>query len=216
MVTDPEKCGLPRVLDSIEVSCKTRHNIKLLAHLLYDTACGLKSPGGGKQRLLEQKVPASYLALEDLVAAVASELKSRGRDPVLNQEQYEETVAAELEKRFSVRFRDAAELSQATKFLHENGLLLHYDDATLRDLYFLDPQWLCDVLSHVVTVREINPFARNGVMALEDLRHVFKSSAAVSVSAKSYIVNLLNKFEVGYAFGIDFIQQEDLTDTFSN
>ena len=26
------------------------------------------------------------------------------------------------------------------QFLHENGLLLHYDDATLRDLYFLDPQ----------------------------------------------------------------------------
>ena len=51
---------------------------------------------------------------------------------------------------------------QATKFLHENGLLLHYDDATLRDLYFLDPQWLCDILSHVVTIREINPFAKNG------------------------------------------------------
>ena len=31
-------------------------------------------------------------------------------------------------------------LKQATKFLHENGLMLHYDDATLRDLYFLDPQ----------------------------------------------------------------------------
>ena len=37
-VTDPEKCGLPRVLDSVEVSCKTRENMRLLAHLLYDTA----------------------------------------------------------------------------------------------------------------------------------------------------------------------------------
>ena len=42
--------------------------------------------------------------------------------------------------RFGLKFRDEAELSQATKFLHENGLMLHYDDATLRDLYFLDPQ----------------------------------------------------------------------------
>jgi hypothetical protein len=52
------------------------------------------------------------------------------------------------------------------------------------------------MLSHVVTIREINPFARNGLMRLEDLRHVFKSSSAVSLTAKSYIVNLLNKFEV--------------------
>ena len=44
-------------------------------------------------------------------------------------------------------------LQQATSFLHDNGVLLHYDDATLRDLYFLDPQWLCDMLSHVVTIR---------------------------------------------------------------
>ena len=34
-------------------------------------------------------------------------------------------------------------------------------------------------------------------MLLDDLKHVFKTSAAVSLSAKSYIVNLLNKFEVG-------------------
>lgn len=52
------------------------------------------------------------------------------------------------------------------------------------------------MLSHVVTIREINPFARNGLMRLEDLRHVFKSSTSVSLTAKSYIVNLLNKFEV--------------------
>ena len=51
---------------------------------------------------------------------------------------------------------------QATAFLHENGVMLHYEDATLKDLYFLDPQWLCDMLAHVVTIREINPFAPNG------------------------------------------------------
>ncbi len=194
-ITDPEKCGLPKVLETIEVSCKSRHNMRLLANLLYDTAASLRSPGS-KARLLEQKIPASYLALEDLVGGLAYDLKAKARDPVLSQEQYEETVTSELERRFSLRFRDAAELSQATKFLHENGVLLHYDDATLRDLYFLDPQWLCDILSHVVTIREINPFAKNGIMRLEDLRHVFKSSSAISVSAKSYIVNLLNKFEV--------------------
>ena len=44
-ITDPEKFGLPRVLDSVEVSCKTRQNVRLLANLLYDTAFSLRSPG---------------------------------------------------------------------------------------------------------------------------------------------------------------------------
>jgi hypothetical protein len=48
-----------------------------------------------------------------------------------------------------------------------SGVLLHYDDATLKDLYFLDPQWLCDMLAHVVTIREINPFARTGEHKME-------------------------------------------------
>lgn len=48
------------------------------------------------------------------------------------------------------------------KRYHVLGVLLHYDDATLKELYFVRPQWLCDILAHVVTVREVNPFASNG------------------------------------------------------
>lgn len=48
------------------------------------------------------------------------------------------------------------------------------------------------MLAHVVTIREINPFARSGVMKLEDLQIVLRSST----STREYIVNLLNKFEV--------------------
>lgn len=92
--------------------------------------------------------------------------------------------------------RDWSELNQATMFLHDNGVLLHYDDSTLRELYFLDPQWLCDMLAHVVTVREINPFARTGIMKLADLQHVFKSSCLGAANNRGYIVSLLNKFEV--------------------
>lgn len=42
------------------------------------------------------------------------------------------------------------------------GVLLHYDDVTLQDIYFLDPQWLCDILANVVTIREINSLAKAG------------------------------------------------------
>ncbi|KAJ8942684.1 hypothetical protein NQ314_010008 [Rhamnusium bicolor] len=116
-IVDAEKCGLPRVLDTIEISCKTRHNVKLLCNLIYDTVFSLRPPGS-KELLLEQKVPATYLALEDVVNYVATER------------------------------------------------------------------------------REINPFARTGVMKLDDLKHIFKASNIGPMDTRGYIVNLLNKFEV--------------------
>lgn len=65
-------------------------------------------------------------------------------------------------KRMSIRFRDDTEILQASQFLHENGVLIHYNDVALSDIFFLDPQWLCDILATVVTIREINPFAAKG------------------------------------------------------
>uniref|UniRef100_A0A8D9E2H8 non-specific serine/threonine protein kinase n=1 Tax=Cacopsylla melanoneura TaxID=428564 RepID=A0A8D9E2H8_9HEMI len=194
-IVDAEKCGLPKVLDTIEISCKTRHNIKLLCNLIYDTVFSLRPPGS-KELLLEQKIPASYLALEDVVSYLAAERRTNSLDPVLSGEQYRSMVTSEMSARCQKTFRDAAELHQATLFLHDNGVLLHYDDVTLRDLYFLDPQWLCDMLAHVVTIREINPFARSGLMQLSDLSLVFKNTKIGSLDTKGYIVNLLNKFEV--------------------
>ncbi len=93
---------------------------------------------------------------------MADSRKNKGKDPVITGDQYRRAAQEEMQKRFKKHFRDLAELNQATAFLHENGLLLHYEDATLKELYFLDPQWLCDILAHVITIREINPFAKNG------------------------------------------------------
>lgn len=44
-VVDAEKCGLPRVVDTIEISCRTRHNVRLLCNLIYDAVFSLKLPG---------------------------------------------------------------------------------------------------------------------------------------------------------------------------
>jgi len=45
------------------------------------------------------------------------------------------------------------------------GTMLHYEDTVLNDFYFVDPQWLCDMLAHIVTVRQINPFVVDGTQA---------------------------------------------------
>ena len=43
-----------------------------------------------------------------------------------------------------------------------SGILLHYEDNQLSDLYFIDPQWLCTMLAKVITIQEKNPYQKNG------------------------------------------------------
>lgn len=158
-------------------------------------AFSLRSPGS-KELLLHQKVPSTYLALEDVIGNISMQLRQNSIDPVLNFDNFREMVAHEMLLQNHRGFRDNAELNQATMFLHDNGVILHYDDATLRDFYFVDPQWLCDILAHVITIREINPFAKHGIMKLDDLQHIFKKSHMLKSNQNGYIINLLNKFEV--------------------
>ena len=120
-------------------------------------------------KLLEQKVPLSYIRLQDVIAKLADERRKEDKDPVLYGNQYKHLVIEKMEQLYQSSFQDVTELTQATQFLHENGILLHYDDVNLQDYYFLDPQWLCDILASVVTIREINSLAKSGQRAFSNV-----------------------------------------------
>lgn len=67
---------------------------------------------GSKERLLEQRIPATYLALEDVIGVLVAEQKNNGRDPVLSSDQYKADVTHIMSSRFRMSFRDTAELNQ--------------------------------------------------------------------------------------------------------
>ena len=75
-----------------------------------------------------------------------------------------------LSKCFTDSFRVLLNLLfQAINFLHECGVLLHYNDVQtkLSDLYFLDPEWLCMLMGQIITVKQINAFiSKDGVSSL--------------------------------------------------
>ena len=62
------------------------------------------------------------------------------------------------------------ELHEATTFLHNNGILRHFDKSTrVGDIYFLDPQWLCSNLTKVVTIRQDIPSHKNGTIDCDNV-----------------------------------------------
>ena len=121
---------------------------------IYDIAMSLspserkgRAAKAGGQTLLDQPVPAKYIKLEEEMHILRRYFRENSKTPVMNAQE------------FSNRTRDiiseAADLQYAVTYLHENGVLLHYNTPTLEHLYFVDPQWLVDMLAHIVTVEEV-------------------------------------------------------------
>lgn len=53
---------------------------------------------------------------------------------------------------------------------------MHFSDASrwTNNLYFIEPQWLCQMMARVVTVREINPYiTEQGVLSAENASRLF-------------------------------------------
>ncbi|XP_065648792.1 leucine-rich repeat serine/threonine-protein kinase 1 isoform X2 [Hydra vulgaris] len=188
--------GLPRVEDVIDVSCTKDDNIQELRDLIYRTAMNIK--GHGKEaeyKLLDQPIPASYIAVEKAVSAIVLEMKDT--IPVLNAEDFRSKVYEQLIIQKTELKNGNEELNQAVRFLHDYGTLLHFDDPNLSDLYFINPQWLCDMLAHIITVKSVNPCIKNGLLKISDLKNqIFRGDCLFPSSMIPKYVELLNKFDV--------------------
>ncbi|XP_064627387.1 leucine-rich repeat serine/threonine-protein kinase 1-like [Lineus longissimus] len=192
--------GLPRVLEHIEISNTKRfgNNIDKLADLIFKVATGLDDPSS-KRPFVKQEIPHRYLDLEDVVTELALEKRKKGEGPVLTTKHYNYEVMEKMRRVKQQTFASHNELAQATQFLHENGVLLHYDDPTLQHLYFLEPQWLCDMLTCVLE-NEDPSTPRNGQIRIGELKHRFRNSPYKHKEVEQYIIDLMNKFELGLQY----------------
>ena len=110
-------------------------------------------------------VPSNYLTLAEIVEEESKRVKSAGEKfPVMQHHRLEQLMKTRG------LFFSKEELQQAIRFLHDTGIVLHYTDvhSKLSDLYFLDPEWLCQLMGRIISIPEVNPVlrARQGVSCL--------------------------------------------------
>ena len=93
-------------------------------------------------------------------------------------------------------------MSAAAQFLHDNGILLHYNDHLrgLNNLYFIDPVWLADMLAEVVTVPEKNSFVHNGILKESNVAFIFRDNRRFP---SKFFQQYLQLLEVGIEFTVD-------------
>uniref|UniRef100_A0AC35F4B2 Non-specific serine/threonine protein kinase n=1 Tax=Panagrolaimus sp. PS1159 TaxID=55785 RepID=A0AC35F4B2_9BILA len=154
-IPDSDKKGLPRVIASLFVSLKSKHNIRSLCNLLYQTAAELKT-SGRKQKLLTQKIPSIYLALEVITVTLTDELRAKSSEPIMKFNDFWIYASGRIGEEFGRPFRDQMEFRQACIFLHENGVIVYFDDSALGEFCFLDPPWLYSALASIISSKSSN------------------------------------------------------------
>ena len=165
-------------------------NVTKLKDYIYNAAAEYKVKG---QCVMGQLIPSSYHALDDKLSKIHRLVKEGKHEPIMHTAEFEKMVKdCNL-----VDIQDDDELRTVTRFLHEVGSLLHYEDRkhNLDDLYFVDPRWLCDLMSTVVTIKERNPYVKQGVLGSKNLPLVFKDHRFPYEYFSQYLT-LLNRFEI--------------------
>ncbi|CAF1166862.1 unnamed protein product [Adineta steineri] len=187
-----EKLGYPKVLDSLEISNKTGHNIKQLCTLIHDIAGQLLVPNSKDQTIFQQRIPAKYIYLEELL----EEYRLNKKISILNDKEYQELIKEISQRINHVQFRDSADIQQATKWLHENGIIIHFEDTLLSNYYFLDPQYLAELLAQLVANEQTNGLSRHGLMKIDELPITFQDANTSVVNSICMLLPLLQKFDL--------------------
>ena len=178
-----------RIMEVLPVGLENRiENIGLLKDDIYDHAANYKNRRG--QLIMGQKIPASYHALVKQLEIVQQEVKQGIREPIMTAKEFKTMV-----HQMNVDdIQDDEELKTAALFLTDVGSLLHYDDRgyNLHELYFVDPCWLCDMMSKMVRTCS---FVKNGILYSNDIPMLFNDQQFPWQYFEQFLA-LLDRFEI--------------------
>ena len=183
-----------QIVEVMAVGLKNRlENIGLLKDVIYSHSLDCKTPEG--LSIMGRKVPASYHAIDKRLEELQQEAQQGLGEPTMHTEEFD-TIVQQMNL-FDIQ--DKEELSVVTTFLMDNGALLHYDvpRRSLHKFYFIDPQWLCDLMSRVVTTKERNPFVQNGILYSKDAPCLFNDEKFPSEHFEQYFA-ILDRFEIAF------------------
>ena len=174
-------------------------NVDKLKDYIYNAAAEYKV---NNECVMGRLIPSSYHALDTALASIHCLVKDGKQKPIMHTVDFKKMIKdlhlVDIQD-------DDDELHTVTQFLHEVGALLHYDDrkCNLDDLYFVDPCWLCDLMSMVVTVKEQNPYVKQGILRSTSIPLLFKDQCSPYKYFSQYLT-LLNRFEIALPLDKDY------------
>ena len=162
-------------------------NVQKLKDYIYNAASEYRIKN---QYVMGAEIPFSYHVLDANLSTIHRRVKDGQHEPIMHAAEFKKMVR-DLNL---IDIQDNEELCTATHFLHEVGALLHYDDHKhhLNDLYFVDPRWLCNFISTVVTVKQ---YVRQGILQIKNTSLLFKDKHFPTKYFQQCLT-LLGRFEI--------------------
>ncbi|XP_033749578.1 leucine-rich repeat serine/threonine-protein kinase 1-like [Pecten maximus] len=183
----------------IPVSCTTKEGIPQLKQRLFEIASNMYDPAKGLEngRLLNRKVPLSYIAVEKAIEQKLSVKLSKGDPPFIEEEEFQAVIR-------SIPNNDITtedDIAAVTQFLVETGSLLHYRDQLrgLNTMYILDPTWLCDLLAKVLIEDSDgidSQIGHDGKINVTDVMNRYKNDPRFPDEYIGQYLQLLERFEI--------------------
>ena len=158
---------------------------------IYNVARDYKVDG---HPIMGSDIPYSYTQVDKRLSQLSK--------PILQAEEFKEMVRSL--KQTDLQSDD--DIRAAALFLHGIGSLLHFDDHrhSLDDLYFVNPQWLCKLMSTVVTVEDRNEYVDNGIITRDHLQELFRRAGGdYSEQFIDQYLELFNRFEIALPLNKD-------------
>jgi len=162
----------PFVREYVAVSSKTGKGLSKLTETLVSLA---------RSNASFQQIPESYSKLEKSILQIRT---------TANTLSFTDFVGVAIQAGV-----DKSAVPSCLQFLHDVGLVMHFDDKTagLRDLVILDPLWIANLLSSIITLK--HSYGKDGIIMASSLPLIWKEYPQ---SEFKWMLNLLDKFEITF------------------